>query len=328
MADGMLSRLRPSKTFKYSSDKVDPELTSIDFDDRGEYCITSSAPERQMYLYDARSGVHKRPIASFKYGCNYARFTHSSTNCLHSSTLEDDTIRYLSLHDIKYLQYFKGHKDKVIGLEMSPADDTFLSSSLDHSIRLWDLRMPYAIGVLYIPAPNLIAYDPAGVVFAVASQEMGSISLFSRKDFQSQPFLTFDVSINKSRWLKLEFTNNGSHILLSTEGPTHLLFDAFNGNLVKQLAGFTPIDPRSRTYPPQPTSISVDGKYVVGGSGDGRLCIWDISKALEDEKEKQIRPTSIPSSNVAAVAMFNPKYMMLATGDRELTFWLPEQDDV
>jgi WD40 repeat protein len=53
-----------------------------------------------------------------------------------------DTIRYLSLHDNQYVRYFKGHKDKVTQLEVSPTDDMFISASRDHSVRLWDLRSP------------------------------------------------------------------------------------------------------------------------------------------------------------------------------------------
>lgn len=51
-----------------------------------------------------------------------------------------DTIRYLSLHDNKYLRYFKGHKSRVTSLCMSPEDDTFMSASEDKTVRLWDLR--------------------------------------------------------------------------------------------------------------------------------------------------------------------------------------------
>ena len=79
-----------------------------------------------------------------------------------------DTIRYLSLHDNKYIRYFSGHTKKlvslnsttictsatiqcctcnisnfrVVTLNMSPIDDTFLSGSMDKTIRLWDLRSP------------------------------------------------------------------------------------------------------------------------------------------------------------------------------------------
>ena len=46
----------------------------------------------------------------------------------------------MSLKENKYIRYFGGHDKKVVTLAMNPADDTFLSGSLDKTIRLWDLR--------------------------------------------------------------------------------------------------------------------------------------------------------------------------------------------
>ena len=51
-----------------------------------------------------------------------------------------DAIRYMSAHDNKYLQYFKGHTGRVTSLEVSPVDDTFISAALDNTVRLWDLN--------------------------------------------------------------------------------------------------------------------------------------------------------------------------------------------
>lgn len=77
---------------------------------------------------------------SKKYGVDLIHFAHANKDAIHSSTKVDNTIRYLSLHDNKYLRYFLGHTKKVVTLCMSPLDDMFLSGSLDKTIRLWDLR--------------------------------------------------------------------------------------------------------------------------------------------------------------------------------------------
>ena len=46
----------------------------------------------------------------------------------------------MSLKENKYIRYFGGHDKRVVTLAMNPTDETFLSGSLDKSIRLWDLR--------------------------------------------------------------------------------------------------------------------------------------------------------------------------------------------
>ena len=89
-------------------------------------------------------------LYSKKYGVDLPRFTHKNTAILHASTKEDDTVRYHSLHDNKYLQYFKGHRGRVISLEMSPVDDGFMSGSLDKTVRLWDIETRLAVGEPFI----------------------------------------------------------------------------------------------------------------------------------------------------------------------------------
>jgi len=56
---------------------------------------------------------------------------------------------------------------RVVALEMSPSDDTFLAGSED-SIRLWDLRSPNCQGAVSIVGRPAMAFDPSGMVFAVA----------------------------------------------------------------------------------------------------------------------------------------------------------------
>ena len=72
-------------------------------------------------------------------------FTSNKSNVVHASTKENDIIRYLNVAQNKYLSYFRGHSKRVVTLCMSPTDESFLSGSLDKTIRLWDLReaIPY-----------------------------------------------------------------------------------------------------------------------------------------------------------------------------------------
>ena len=70
--------------------------------------------------------------------------------------------RYLSLHDNKFIRYFTGHTKKVISLQMSPVDDTFMSGSLDNTVRLWDLRSPTCAGLMNVNGKPVCAFDPEG----------------------------------------------------------------------------------------------------------------------------------------------------------------------
>lgn len=93
-----------------------------------------------------------------------------------------DAIRYQSLHDNKYIRYFPGHTKRVVCLCMSPVDDSFLSGSLDKTIRLWDLRSQSCQGLMQMPGRPVASFDPEGLIFAAGiNSEM--IKLYDLRSF-------------------------------------------------------------------------------------------------------------------------------------------------
>lgn len=94
----LLKSFKPSKSLKYH--KGNKEITSIDFDDSGAYCITSGEDET-IQLYDATLGKHSKTVHSKKYGASLARFTHHATNCIYASTKEDG-MRLIASYELLY----------------------------------------------------------------------------------------------------------------------------------------------------------------------------------------------------------------------------------
>ena len=46
-----------------------------------------------------------------------------------------NSINYLSLYDNKILRKFRGHSDQIAKISLCPADDCFLTSSKDRTVR-------------------------------------------------------------------------------------------------------------------------------------------------------------------------------------------------
>ncbi|CAM9016956.1 unnamed protein product [Wickerhamomyces anomalus] len=111
-------------------------------------------------------------------------------NCVYASTKEDNTIRYLSLNDNSYIRYFRGHKGLVTSLEVSPLQDVFCSASLDDTIKLWDTRTSSFQASIPSEKPSYVAFDPSGLVIAVASEATGKVELRDAKQFDAMPFQT------------------------------------------------------------------------------------------------------------------------------------------
>ncbi|KAJ3012210.1 WD repeat-containing protein 82 [Thoreauomyces humboldtii] len=328
----LLTQFEIAKVF---DDNTAP-ITSIDFHASGDVCVTASADD-SLRLYDAVNGTSKHFVWSKKYGCAHARFTHSRSSIIYASTKEDDTIRYHSLHENKYLRYFRGHTDRVVDLEMSPNSDSFLSASQDGSVRLWDLRVATCQGLAASQGRGRpsVAFDQVAKVFAVA---LGTkIRLYDMANYDAGPFSTLDISLPRlpstSHYsqapqllppppiIAIEFGNNGKDILVSTAGDLCYLVDSYatppqTHPVRVELKGH-----RNSTNMDLTAAITPDAKFAAVGSDDHMIYIWDT--------EKGSRAAALPGHHeLPTVVKWNPRYMMFASaGNTQLVFWTPPPID-
>ncbi|KAI9683948.1 MAG: member of Set1p complex, histone methyl transferase [Trizodia sp. TS-e1964] len=340
----IITTFTPTKLF--SPAKPESSCTSLDFDASGEFLLTACDDE-SLQLYNCKDGTHMKTLFSKKYGAHLARFTHQSQSVIYASTKVDDTIRYLSTHDNQFIRYFRGHTGPVTCLAVSPGSDTFISCSTDNSMRLWDINSSSHQGKLELHQPYLAAFDPSATVIAVASVSTSSILMYDVRNYDKAPFATFELDKLASeisakppsrQWTKLEFSNDGKLLLIGTLDFCHYLVDAFSGELVAichRKAGSTGRSPPGQLpRPGQNSSTEIpgqgdvcftpDGRYVIGGAGQQNLLIWDTQ--MEPAQDKNLRPISERESRCkTALVGFNPRYNMIASADREVVFWVPDE---
>lgn len=232
-------------------------------------------------------------------------------------------------------------------LTMHPGNDNFISCGRDNTVRLWDVGTKFWTAQLNLRTPYLAAWDPSGQIFAVASSSSGSILLYDHRNL-IKPFSIFDV-VEKCHhidthtmmqgWTKLEFSNDGKHILLGTNGKGHYLLDAFTCELKAFLR--KPEGGVRRTPPGEGGDVknnasgsplaldtsgeccfSPDGRYVLSG-GRKDVLLWDVLSPTSEKKELQ--PTHIlEDKREAAILAYNPRFNFFATADQNLEFWLPD----
>lgn len=125
---------------------------------------------------------------------------------------------------------------------MSPAADTFVSASLDATVRLWDLRQSACQGLIHMPrtAPAargtpwaLAAFDPTGSVVAVAAPHAApgaaEVKLFDAAQYERGPFSAATVP-GVADALSLQFSPDGQRLLLLTAARRLLLLDTKPGS--------------------------------------------------------------------------------------------------
>lgn len=336
-----LASSHPTKLFNYHHET---SITSLDFDDTGQYLI-SSGVDKSIQLYDCHKGVHFKDIQSQKYGAHSARFTHEELNCLYASTPDaldigdgkgDDTIRYLSLSSNQYIRYFKGHKAQVSNIQVNPVHNTFTSSSYDGTVKFWDLKTSSATGSITMGQNSVIGFDPQGIVVAIGKYPLGesrsgTVGLYDLKTFDKGPFSEVTIPcLQNQLWNKLEFSNNGKLILISTDSREHYILDAFLGKLLAIVRLSYRNDPQwmSTEYPYDGCcSFTPCGKFLLIGSPKSIVHIFELSDLRHDTERPVIlsRFNDILKTNqIPKIIAFNPKLFILATADTTVKLWQPE----
>ncbi|RDW63005.1 WD-repeat containing protein SWD2 [Aspergillus mulundensis] len=328
---------RPTKVFK--SSKQDSFVTSLDFDDRGEF-VVSSGDDEIIQIFDVKDGRMTKSVPSKKYGAHLARFTHHPRQVLHASTKVDDSLRLLDLHSESYIRYFSGHTDRVTCLALSPGSDSLISCSKDDTVSVWDLSSRNAQGKLKISTPYLVAFDPTASVIAIASQSTSSIALYDFRNYDKPPFSTFDLAKYEERytpstrgraWTRLEFSNDGKYLLVGTDYHGHFVLDAFEGELKVFLVGkngspgrAAPVSATGKPLGQGDACFTPEGRYVIGGSGDHHeLVVWDLQQTPDTNLCLQPM-VKLPHRARTAIIEYNPRFNMIASADKEVYFWLPE----
>jgi COMPASS component SWD2 len=189
----------------------------------------------------------------------------------------------------------------------------------------------------------VVAYDTSGVVFAVGLNQYSKILLYDTSNFDKEPFQT--ISVNDTALVKisypprplimtsLEFSTNGKWLLVGTSGGAHYIMDAFDGPMLARLTGHQPLDPKqplgaqsSRLMSGEEVCWTPDSKFVLSGSEDGKIYIWDIGSKGELQPPKPgrdadtIQPSQVIDGHAGPTRClrFNPRFAMLATASNDL----------
>ncbi|KAK4487545.1 hypothetical protein RD792_005806 [Penstemon davidsonii] len=289
------------------------KVNSLDFHRTADLLVTSSDDD-SVRFYDTTSAKLVKTTYHKKHGADRICFTHhpSSVVCSSKHNLDNsgEFLRYLSMYDNRCLRYFKGHKERVVSLSMSPVNDSFMSGSLDHSVRIWDLRVNACQGILHLRGRPTVAYDQQGLVFAVA-MEGGAIKLFDSRSYDKGPFDTFLVGGDTAEVCDIKFSNDGRSMLLTTTNNNVYLLDAYNG---EKKGGFSMDSSQNATIE---ATFTPDGQYVCSGSGDGNIHAWNINN----------EPTKVACLDsyigVPTCLKWAPRRVMFAAASSVLTFWIP-----
>uniref|UniRef100_A0A914Y2Q3 Uncharacterized protein n=1 Tax=Panagrolaimus superbus TaxID=310955 RepID=A0A914Y2Q3_9BILA len=320
--------LHPAKVFSDST----MQIVGMDFHLEGKSMVVSSLDD-SLTIYNCETGAKGRSINSKKYGVGKIRFDKEDGAVLHTSTKVDNTIRYLSLTENKYVRYFLGHTKEVICLQLSTQAHGFASASRDKTARIWDFRLNNCQGLVHFSNESVVAFDPEGLIFAAACAEEESVKLFDLRNFDKGPFAELEVKnpVRGSQWQEVKFSQDGSLIMINSNSNYALTFESLETGPVQIFSGI-----ENEENAPVGGVFTPCGKYALIGSGNGgkKMSIFEVDRTKISDGTAGVAssfnstcydelptPNHIgPISNIA----FNPKFMLVAAASQVLEFWIPD----
>ena len=250
-----------------------------------------------------------------KYGCDKAIFTHN-TKAILCASKSDYRIMYWCTHNNQILFSFLGHSDIITDLCINPFNDLFISTSNDKTSRLWDLNQKKC---LYIFQDSQCAvFDNTGNVLASVTYSMDKeteryenfINLYNIENPENIiDGKSFDVFSIKSNGFikKIKFSNNGDYLIAITDNYLFII-DAVEGKIIHEME----INDEINTV-----DITPDSKYIALACASGNVLIYS-------DEGKLIKTFEFHTKNCECVA-FNPRYVIMATADTNLVFWIPDK---
>ena len=109
----------------------------LSFHGGGRWCVAATG-DGVVRVLDGLRGVLRKEVRCAARGVGAACFGHAELCVVVADAAPGTGVRYLSLHDNRYLRAFEGHAAPVCGLAPSPASDAFFSLGEDGTCVLWD----------------------------------------------------------------------------------------------------------------------------------------------------------------------------------------------
>jgi WD40 repeat protein len=236
----------------------------------GRYRSVELRSEKTGALEYALSGNHGSVNALAFSADGHRLFAGSGENGRYGEVLE------WNLADRKLLQTFRGHKDAIYALAISPDSKILATGSYDQKIKLWDTASGRELGTLngHNGCIYGLAFRPDGKILASASGDhtvkLWDVASRQRRDTLSQPL---------KEVFAVAFTPDGSKLLAGGADNRIRLWEisptaAETSNVLLD-SKFAAEGAILRL------AISPDGKWLLSSADDGTVRLWDAVKMKE-----------------------------------------------
>ncbi len=259
-------------TFTGHNDSV----TSVIFSPTGD-AITTTSFDNTAKLWDLHGNClvtftgHNDPVTSVCF---------SPIGKVIATTSFDKTGKLWDLQG-NCLVTFTGHNDSVTNVCFSPTGDTIATVAYDNTAKLWDLEGNCLVTFIgHNDCVTSVCFSPTGDTIATASDDK-TAKLW---DLESNCLVTFTghndcvntVCFSPTIEAIATGSYDGTAKLWDLQGNLLADFSGYKGNLSKGEADFVQL--KSPIYS---ICFSLDGKFLITGSQDGKVRFWPVESLDE-----------------------------------------------
>ena len=233
---------------------------------------------------------------------------------LEESDINDALANLTKVKDASFLQSFEGHKKYVNAIAVTLDDKCIVSGSSDNTLKLWDIKSGECLRTFVGHEDSIYALAiTSDGKYIVSGSDDNTLKLW---DINSRDCLrTF---VGHKGWVNsVVITTDGQYIISGSNDKTLKLWDLNNGKCLRTFVGHKGwVRDVGITKAVKPVNSTIGKHYIVSGSDDGTLKLWDINN------EKCLRTFWGHKYGVGAVAITTDgKYIVSGSSDNTLKLW-------
>ncbi|KAF2297053.1 hypothetical protein GH714_016148 [Hevea brasiliensis] len=115
----------------------------------------------------------------WEVGCSLVKIVHHRLNGLLATVADDLVIRLFDVEALRMVRKFEGHTDRVTDLSFSEDGKWLLSSSMDGTLRIWDVILARQIDAIRVDVPiTALSLSPNLDILATAHVDQNGVYLW------------------------------------------------------------------------------------------------------------------------------------------------------